>query len=102
MYPAAYLFFFLTALLVDSDPLLVTGEELLASTEKSPGLAAGDHNVLNALDRLHVLCTLEGRWIGAADLTHAALHLLDRFVFVLFHPLPHSRLDVLKMFDAVS
>ena len=44
-------------------------------------------NVLHAFDRAHVLSTFERRWIRAFLLAHAALHLPDGFVFVLFHPL---------------
>ena len=49
--------------------------------------SAGCEHVLQALDGSHVLGALEGSWIGAAELAHAALHLLHGFIFVLFHPL---------------
>ena len=54
------------------------------------GLSAGYQHVLQALHGSHVLGALEGSWIGAAELAHAALHLLHRFIFVIFHPLPHA------------
>jgi len=60
--------------------------DVLVSAKNSPSFAAGDHDVLHTLDRLHILRTLEGRGVGTAELTHAALHLMNRFVFVLVHP----------------
>src|SRR5208282_6426343 len=44
-------------------------------------------HVLQSFDGTHVLRPFEGSRIGTAKLAHAALHLLHRFVFVLFHPL---------------
>jgi hypothetical protein len=51
-------------------------------------------DVGHAFHGAHVLGTLEGAGIGAAELAHAALHLLHGFVLVLFHPLAHLALHV--------
>ena len=39
----------------------------------------------------HVIAALESRRIGYGALAHAAPHLADRFVFVLFHPVNQVR-----------
>jgi hypothetical protein len=58
--------------------------------------------MLHAFYGAHVLSALEGSGIGATDLAHAALHLSDGFVFVLFHPLAQFALDVTQVIDAVT
>ena len=58
----------------------------LVPTKNSPGFAAGDHYVLHTLNRFHVLRALESGWVRAANLAHAAFHLLNRVVFMFLHP----------------
>ena len=40
--------------------------------------------------------------IGAIFLAHAAFELLDRFVFVFFHPFAHLAFDHANVFDAAA
>ena len=58
--------------------------------------------MLHAFYGAHVLRALEGAGIGAAQLAHAALHLRDRFVLVLFHPVAQFALDVTQVIDTVA
>ena len=53
-------------------------------------LSSRYQHVLQTLDGSHVLGALEGSRIGAAELAHAALHLVHGFIFVSFHPLPNA------------
>ena len=59
----------------------------------SRGELAGLHDVLNSFHGAHVLGAFESGRIGASHLAHAALHLLDGFIFVRFHPLANALLD---------
>src|SRR5206468_6510642 len=77
-------------------PPLVLAQSLLPS---SPSCRM---NMLHAFDRAHVLSTFERRWIRTLLLAHAALHLPDGFVFVLFHPLAQLTLYVANVVDAVA
>jgi hypothetical protein len=54
-------------------------------------------NMLHAFDGTRVLGPLERARIGAADLAHAALHLRDRFVLVLFHPVAKFVFEVTQV-----
>ena len=77
--------------------------QIVRATSLIPRLAPSCHvDMLHAFDGTHVLRTFEGAGIGAAELAHAALHLLHRFVFVLFHPVAQFTLDVAQMIDAVA
>src|SRR5580704_4373270 len=58
--------------------------------------------ILRALDRAHILSALESRGICGSQLTHAALHLTDRFVFVIGHPLLQLSFDEAQMFWSLS
>src|SRR5581483_11520395 len=58
-----------------------------------PGFPAGNHHVLHALHRAHVLRPLERSGVRAAQLAHAALHLLNRFILVLVHPFQNALLN---------
>src|ERR1039458_5950911 len=58
--------------------------------------------VSQALDGAHVLGALEGSWIGATELAHAASQLLHGLVFVLLHPLQNPLLDTTKLPEAVA
>src|SRR5271157_2831399 len=58
-------------------------------------------HVLQSFDGAHVLGAFKGSRIGAAKLAHAALHLLHRFIFVLFHPLAHALLHMTNMPDSI-
>ena len=42
------------------------------------------------------------RSVGAIFLTHAAFELLDRLVFVFFHPFAHLAFDHLDVFDPAA
>ena len=50
--------------------------------------------MLHALNRTHILRALERGWIRTTELAHAALHLVDRFVLMRFHPLHQALFDV--------
>jgi hypothetical protein len=53
--------------------------------------------MLRPFHRLHILRTFKRRGIGAAELAHAALHLADRFVFMVGHPCLQLPFDEMKM-----
>src|SRR5579864_3774227 len=57
---------------------------------RSPRLSAGYLHVLQALHGSHVLGAFECPRIRAADLAHAALHLVNGLIFVIFQPLPKT------------
>src|ERR1019366_7453185 len=65
-------------------------------------LSSGYQHVLHTLDGSHVLGTLEGSRIGAAELAHAALHLVHGFIFVAFHPLPNALFSITRMPDSMQ
>src|ERR1051326_5104281 len=52
-------------------------------------------------EHLHVVRSLERRGLGHVTLTHAALHLLDGFVFVFLHPGPQIRENIAEMTDSM-
>ena len=54
------------------------------------------------LQRAHVLGTFERARIGTIFLAHAAFELLDRFVFVFFHPFAHLAFDHANVFDPAA
>jgi hypothetical protein len=58
--------------------------------------------MLQAFDGTHVLRALKGLRVRAAELAHAALHLLNGFVVVTLHPLDDALLYGLQVFDAIS
>src|SRR6266508_1205492 len=58
--------------------------------------------ILDAFDRAHVLGAFECRWIGAAQLAHAALHLTDGLIFMVRHPLLKLAFDITDMFRAFA
>src|SRR5208283_6232832 len=61
-----------------------------------------DLHVLQSFLLPHVLGAFEGSRIGAAQLAHTALHLLYRFIFVLFHPLPDPELHMTDVRDSIA
>ena len=58
--------------------------------------------MLQALNRAHILRTLEGARIWTTRLAHAAPHLPHGFILVLFHPFQDTTLDVADLVDAVA
>ena len=58
--------------------------------------------VLHAFHGAHVLGAFEGAGIGAFELAHAAAHLRNRFIFVLFHPVAEFALNVTQVVDTMS
>ena len=74
----------------------------LFAAQDSPCLSAGYQHLLHAFYRSHVLSAFEGSRIGAADLAHAALHLANRLIFVIFHPLSNTVFDMTQMADSVA
>ena len=65
-------------------------------------LAAALEHVLQSLYRPHVLGAFESSGIGAAELAHAALHLLHRLIFVIFHPLLNALFYMTEMPDSIA
>jgi hypothetical protein len=65
-------------------------------------LAAALEHVLQSLYRPHVLGAFESSGIGAAELAHAALHLLHGFVFVFVHPLQNALFHLSNVPDAMK
>src|SRR5262245_4937391 len=53
-----------------------------------PGTKVFQHLIdwSEGVERFHVVCLLKRRWLGAMLLAHAADHLTDRRVLMLFHP----------------
>src|ERR1041385_6770737 len=52
-------------------------------------------------EHLHVVRSLKRRGLGHVTLTHAALHLLDGFIFVFLHPDTEIGQQRRKMLNAV-
>src|SRR5450432_994630 len=53
--------------------------------------------MLRPFDRLHILRPFKRRWVGTTQLAHAALHLADRFVFMVGHPCLQLPFDEMKL-----
>ncbi len=51
-----------------------------------PCQARSGQVIVERVQRLHIICSLEGCRFGYSPLAHAALHLRNRLVFVLLHP----------------
>ena len=47
-------------------------------------------HVAQTANCLHILSSFEACWVSATNLTHAALHLADGFVFMHFHPIAQT------------
>src|SRR5271166_1813279 len=88
---------------VDRAPSLATSTMPIESSAASLSHCFFQHlDVLQPFDGSHILGAFEGSRIGAAELAHAALHLLHRLIFVLFHPFADAQFHMTQMPDSIA